>query len=218
MSMKKWPFIPDRLSDIFDEELIRFIQSGSSVRLRAAVAIVEFRLNLNGKPEPYYIPADDPWLNYCNFCKYLRKGNFETDAAAFPGADEVCRSFDESQALSYFEGRLFPESKRDGIGYFCHMGLCDAIAPIRVAGNTVACLFSGQFLPTTPERIAAIKNSILDIQNSKKPGIKLGSGDPNKLSNFLKKVPILPNNFIDKLEDEAKPDFQRLITSFKFFN
>jgi hypothetical protein len=67
MSMKKWPFIPINLTEVLPEELVRFIQSGSAIRMNMPVAIVELRPTHSGESEPCYVPADDRWLKYSFF-------------------------------------------------------------------------------------------------------------------------------------------------------
>ena len=67
MSMKKWPFIPINLTEVLPEELVRFIQSGSAIRMNMPVAIVELRPTHSGESEPCYIPAYDRWFKYSFF-------------------------------------------------------------------------------------------------------------------------------------------------------
>ena len=56
MSMERWPFIPDRLTDVMSEELVRLVQAGAAVKTDSAAMIVQvsakggeifFRLRFN---------------------------------------------------------------------------------------------------------------------------------------------------------------------------
>ena len=43
MPLTEWPFLPERLTDIWEEDLIKFFQSGAAVRIKVPASVVELR-------------------------------------------------------------------------------------------------------------------------------------------------------------------------------
>ncbi len=203
MPISEWPFLPDRLTDILSEDLLRFIQAGSAIHTKLPLAIVELQTEDGGKPTPHYIPMDDRWLQHSGFCEYFR-GETEGQGPAFKGADQACRAFDCRQALDFFEGRLKPEPGRFAVEYRCHMGLWDFLTPIEVAGKCVAVILGGQRRPTSRDQIDEVVAKVLAIGTPQRPDIAIGTGRKETLRQKIDDVPPHSPDLLGRLEAEAE--------------
>jgi signal transduction histidine kinase len=198
---EQWPFFPERLTDILPEEQIKFFQSGAAVRARLPMSIVELRLGPGGAPEPYYIPTDDRWLNYCSFCKFLREEPILGEPN-FQGGDMACMDSDGQQALAFLQHQIRPQPRRKGIAYFCHMGLLHNAAPIEVVGHTVAMLFGGQGKPEAAEQVSEIHIHVKAIGTSGNP-IQCSPSAKATLDSMIATIPTLPSGTLSDLEEQA---------------
>lgn len=206
MSMKEWPYIPERLTEVLPEDLVSFIQSGSSVRMKMPTAIVELRPGDRGKNVPFSIPSDDKWLNFSSFCRYLRGPEDPSVKRNFPGGDETCRAFDEQQALKFLEGTLPPKNGHVGTDYACHMGLLDCVAPIVVGDRRVACIFAGQRRPTATatDDLSSPEKPAGKIGTTLMMGISIGAGSKQILVDLAKEAPLYSDDLLERLEKEAQ--------------
>jgi signal transduction histidine kinase len=202
MLMTEWPCLPERLTDIWKEDLIKFFQSGAAVRMKVPVSVVELRPGHGGTPEPCYIPTIDPWLNYTSFCKFLREVP-EKGAATFPGGDAACQACDCEHALGLLQGRLKPEPGHTGVAYRCHMGLWDCVAPINVVDRRVAGIFGGQRRPESPAEVAEIRRRV-DAIGTDKSSIKCAPGAKEELKKLIEKIPLAEKGLLENLEREAR--------------
>lgn|GEM_PF-3804100 len=203
MPSKPWPFYPDRLTnDIWSEEQVRFFQSGAAVRTKLPMSIVELRPGEAGEPTPYYIPTDDKWLNYSDFCKFLRDEP-EDGKSPFLGGDSACRACDKRMALEFLQGRLKPKLGGTGVAYQCDMDLWDYVAPIEVNGRRVAALFGGQRRPESPEEVQEIFSRVDKIGTAESP-IQSIRGAKETLKSLIAKIPPRTDDTLTKLELQAK--------------
>jgi len=199
--IRPWPFFPERLTDIWDEDLVKFFQSGSAVHTRLPMSIVELRPGPLGKPQPFSIQPYDRWLNYTPFCKYLR-GDAETAPGAFPGGDKACKECDEQTALEFLQGRLHPEPGHTGVAYRCHMHLWDYVAPIEVLGRRVAAIFGGQRRPEGLVGVQEIRSQVDKIGTPKSP-IGGTSDAKKRLRLLIDEITPEDGGTLEKLEQQA---------------
>ena len=200
MSTEKWPFLPDRLTRVLPEDLVRFIQSGSAVRLGMATAIVELGTGPDGRPTFSHISTDDPFLNFTSFCTYLRGA--EASGLRFVGGEQACLAFDGQTALQFINGEIKCDPGHVGASYKCHMGLRDYAAPIKVAGRDVALLLTGQRRPEDPDQVAAIRSKV-DAIGREGSRVQVACGDKDKLKRLVDEIPLPVDDPLGRLEKEA---------------
>ena len=201
MPEKNWPFLPDRLTDIWNEDLIKFLQSGASVHLKMPTAIVELRKEQD-KDKWLHIPTYDRWLNFCDFCLRLRRKNGDAEEA-FIGGDESCKNCDAEKTLDFLEGRLRPKPGAKGAAYLCHMKLRDYIAPIEVEGRRVAALFVGQRRPAGEESLAKIRQRV-DAVGTPDSDIQASEQAKTSLRALIETIPPDTEGTLERTEQEAE--------------
>lgn len=202
--MSQWPFLPDRLTELLSEELVQFVQSGSAVEMNMPVAIIEFREGQGGSPEPYWIPSQDRWLNYSDFCYYFRNSRLMSGQPAFPGAEAACRKCDADNAYAFHMLLLDPQSGQDGVAYKCHMGIRDYIAPIYVAGRCVAYIFAGQRVPNDDPECRTIRRHIQALGSGDMAHIRIGTGTKEELIQKLSTLHVESADLLRKVQSEAR--------------
>lgn len=134
----RWPFIPERLSDIIEPETLAVIQAGCVARLRTAMTILE--------PHPISNPLFQPGRRvdpinlpekFSPFCALLRnKRHVE-------GGNDACEACDREVANQAFGNENAPAFEL----YRCHIGVIDGRHLVYVQDRPVAVLFAGQFQP-----------------------------------------------------------------------
>jgi signal transduction histidine kinase len=81
------------------------------------------------------------------------------------------------------------------------MGLRDYVAPVRIAGRTVAIIFGGQRRPNDQRQVDIIRN--IDALGSPKSSIAVGSGDKATLKSMIAQLPPSSPALLEELEREA---------------
>jgi len=201
MSWKQWPFYPERLTDIIDQSLAEFMQSGASERLRRYILIVE-----RGEDgQLRRIPPLNERQNFQDFCSYLRD--------QVPGANETCTAWDFDCA-----DRVLQSNDTEIEVYLCPMGLLDLTASIIVAGKPVAVIFTGQFRPMDSsdtnireavDKLGTLsKHSIEDSQDpvadAKTLGSRTGFGIQSSLRSECSHSAMVDEAIKEKLKDEIQ--------------
>jgi len=185
------------LTDVWDEDLIKFFQSGASVHLKMPTSIVELR-GEGGATECF--PTYDRWLNYCSFCRQLR-GELE-------GGEEACTRCDAQNARDFLNGRLKPLPGRKALSYHCHMGLSNHVAPIEVEGCRVATLFAGQMRAACEKELADLQ--LADIRRhvdeigGPRSSIQASPEERQILRSLIEEIPREDAATLTRLESEAE--------------
>lgn len=185
----KWPFTPERLSEILDAEMLSVIEAGCCARIGRAMTIVD----VNPTDEhPKRVDAVNHLQNFEPFCGYLRNSeNFE-------GGNAACEQCDVRIAKAVTS----IDKDRPYRRYTCHMGLLDSRYIVQVRGHAVGVLFSGQFRPA--HGIEHIRESVHAIGTPVFPNITAKHASAqSKLIQLSEGLKNEVNNFQENLRKEA---------------
>ena len=159
----KWPFYPERLTDVMESAMASLLQSGCAEKLTAPLLIVELQ-----DGEPYYIPPINRYQHFQPLCHAFRN----EDIYHIVDGDDACKAFDADRARVILQDSKIKRQKTieeeekliDQLSeaYACHLGFVDMIAPIVVAGKPIAIMFSGQRRPS-PQKEGRIIEKINQI-------------------------------------------------------
>lgn len=144
----KWPFTPERLSEIIDRETLAVIEAGCCARIGRSVTIVDIKPGADGNDR---VDAIVPRQHFEPFCAFLRNEDF------FIGGNAACEECDARIARE-IAGQTAYSAYRP---YHCHMGLLDSRYVVEVYGRPVAALFCGQHRP--PEGIEGIQQNVSEL-------------------------------------------------------
>ena len=140
-----WPFRPDRISELFDDEQLRAFlllgdSLGSAVKFVERTSDVAYR-SVDGDPSRERSRGDA-------FCTFFRHGLVD-GKPAFAGADSACARCEEKLLrLSTDAG----SAEGDITHRRCHMGLTDFIVPVNVMGRAAGALVAGRVVRAEEER------------------------------------------------------------------
>ncbi len=214
----KWPFYPERLTDIMGSEMVSFMQSGCADMLGRPLLIVE--VDPNGAAD--YFRTIIAYRNFEQFCLALRGLAFgEQEPLDIVGGDDVCRRCYARHAKEILQssGRNRQETVREeeeliyelSQSYACDMGLVGEVAPIVVGGKTIAAMFAGQAKPSEKKEVRIIRQiDLLGIPESEHGAdVQITDGDREVLKKLIEPLERHKPEFLDELRKAAK-----LISSF----
>lgn len=184
-----WPFTPERLSDLLDQETLAVIQAGSADRIGTAISIVDAP---GSESQPGRVDPVNLAEKFAPFCRLFR------NEQAVRGGNQACERCD-----AYF-GRhaLTAEQHIRYKSYFCHMGVMDARHLVYVCGRPLAVLFAGQFRP--PEGTARIRRHVMEVGAGRRSGVTLQSVEiQQQLLAYAEALQPAPPDFQERLEREA---------------
>ncbi len=147
-----WPFTPLYLSQIIDEATLAVIESGCCERLKRPLTILERRV-----PQGEFIRIEsiNEKQRYELHCQFFR---------SIESRDQLCKACDIQEAdrsLEVFEktGSCYRE-------FQCHLGLTDMTYIICICKQSVAEVFSGQYLPD--EGVSKITTQVSNYRDQPK--------------------------------------------------
>ncbi|MCX6045839.1 MAG: ATP-binding protein [Chloroflexi bacterium] len=186
----QWPFIPERLSEIIDNDTLAVIEAGCCERIGRAMTIVDATPRNN---EIVRVDAITPRQRFESFCAFLRNEDY------FQGGNRACEQCDAKIAKEISAKAAHPLFST----YYCHMGLLDAQYSVEIHEHPVAVLFCGQYRP--PHGIGQIQQRvtklgtgnfahIIPLQEKFKPELAMLADD----------LPPLPADFQVRLRREAE--------------
>ena len=186
----KWPFLPNCLIDILDQETLAVIESGSCGRLGRPLMILDY--DLKTRSFIHRAESEDEKQRYEGFCQYFR------DPEHVQGGDQRCKMWDVSQAnTSLLE---FQKTGRPYRLFPCHAKLMDMTYMIQIRGKAVALIFSGQY---RPEDDASTINYLRGLSAGQDDGIAIRNGEVDNLEELSKLLIPVPEDARLKLEKEA---------------
>lgn len=198
----EWPFIPTSLSEILDKGTLSVIEAGCCERLGRATTII----NGDGVDRIDPVVSNLSGQRFEGFCSLLR------NEKRIRGGNMACKKFNTQAAKESFK-RAGQDPYR---AFKCHMGLLDATCVIRIQGQPVALLLSGQYQP--PEGIDRIKKNVHNLQARRNGSIELldETAGPELLS-LAENLSCLPPDWRERLSLEvehiqkfAQAEYQRL--------
>jgi hypothetical protein len=158
MSLKRWPYYPDRLSDVIDPEMIIFTEIAAGAILSKATVILEMNGDMVRRFPPDSIVETKSRTSFCN----RLRGGPQPGLAQFVGGEEACCWFDGQVANAVLaktinnRGSKLPPEK-----YLCHMCLQDLYSVVYIADRfPVAVLLTGQCLPTSANALQAVEGRV----------------------------------------------------------
>ena len=197
-----WPYDKLSISDILDKETIAVIESGCSERLGRPLMILDF--DQNQKKFIFRIDTINPKQNHEAFCIFLRRDDL------VQGGETACRIFDIEQAIISFTN--YNETGNPLRLFSCYMGLVDMTCVIDINHETIALLFSGQYLP--PNGIQKIHGIVNSLGEDSNPKIIIDSNNKKILNGHATEILPLPLNPLDGLKKEA--DFIKRYAQIEF--
>ena len=137
LKRERWPYTPERLTEVLDEGTLTVIESGCTARLGRPVTILDYDPQTRGFSAR--IEGVDEANHYQPFCRLLRNEN------RIKGGDEACKEGDIKQARISLE--RYYQTGDPYRCFECHMGLTDLSHLVRIKGRPVAMVLTGQFAP-----------------------------------------------------------------------
>jgi signal transduction histidine kinase len=189
----KWPFTPTRLSEIIDSETLAVVEAGCSSRLGRALTILDYSPDVDSFS--YRIESINLQQHWEKFCALLR------NEAVIRGGDKACQDCDIQEArLSLAEFRRSGTLSRSCP---CHMGLHGMTYVVRVWGQPVALLLSGQHRPA--EGIDAIVENVQALGTARYAHVRVAN-EPIRMAliALAAEIPVAPPDFGAALRREAE--------------
>jgi signal transduction histidine kinase len=191
MILSNWPFIPNNLSEIINQDELSVIEAGCCARIGRPLTILDFDNALQMPRDR--IETIDKWQNYGDFCLFFRK---KLDKGK---GDFYCKQSDSNEAREsvreyHTKNELFRK-------FDCHMGLCDMTFIITVYKQPVAIVITGQYTPN--DGLQGISDRVKDLGSTLYEDMAITEIEKADLIMMLAKHPILPSNVRFDLEREA---------------
>jgi hypothetical protein len=187
----QWPFVPTRLSEIIEQDMLAVIEAGCSARLGRAITILDYDPGADTFSDR--IDSINQKEKWSGFCALLRNGK------RVQGGDAACEDCDRREArLSLDAFRAQNQLYRP---YLCHMGLQDATHIIRVNSRPVALLYTGQHRPL--EGVKQVQARVEALGAGDLAGIVPDEPARRELWALAEELPFATSDFPDRLQREA---------------
>jgi signal transduction histidine kinase len=187
----RWPYIPTRLSEILEPDMLAVIEAGCSARLGRAITILDY--DPRGDTFTDRIESIGGERAWAEFCRLFRT---EQDV---PGGDAACQACDRGEARNSLDAfRIQHQAYRP---YLCHMGVLDATHIIRVNARPVALLYTGQHRPD--DGVEGIRARVDALGTGKYADILPTEAARIRLRALADALPAPVADFPAKLEREA---------------
>jgi signal transduction histidine kinase len=194
----RWPFTPTRLSDIIDSETLAVMEAGCSTRLGRALTILDYTPAISSFG--YRIESGPRAQQREKFCALLR------NPTVVRGGDVACKECDLREARASLAA--FQQTATLSRTAACYMGLFGTTYVIRVRGQPVALLLSGQYRP--PEGVAGIQENVQALGAARFAHIQpVNESIRDALMALAAEIPPAPADFSQGLKREAE-HIQRL--------